>query len=66
LNTEILGCLNGLVSVLLLGLDDQNEEALKGIEEILQGLEKKIGTRMLFGTIWLVNFKQTLGHSKNF
>lgn len=54
LGAEILSCLNGLIAILLLGLDDQNEEALKGIEEILQGLEKKIGTRMFYGTIWLV------------
>ena len=54
LGSEILTCLNGLLSILLLGLDDQNEEALKGIEDVLQALEKKVGTRMLFGTIWLV------------
>ena len=55
LGSEILSCLNGLVTILLLGLDDQNEEALKGIEDILQALERKIGTRMLYGTIWLVH-----------
>lgn len=53
LGSEILSCLNGLLSILLLGLDDQNEDALKGIDEILQGLERKIGTRMFYGTIWL-------------
>lgn len=54
LGSEILSCLNGLVTILLLGLDDQNEDALKGIEEILQALEKKVGTRTLYATIWLV------------
>ena len=56
LGAELLSCLNGLVSILLLGLDDQNEEALKGIEDIFQALERKVGTRMLYGTIWLVIF----------
>ncbi len=55
LGSEILSCLNGLVSILLLGLDDQNEDALRGVEEILQCLERKLGTRMLYGTIWLVS-----------
>ena len=54
LGAEILACLNGLITILMLGLDDQNEEALKGIDEILQGLEQKVGTRMFFGSIWLV------------
>ncbi len=55
LGSEILACLNGLIGILLLGLDDQNEEALKGVEDILQALERKVGTRMFYGTIWLVS-----------
>ena len=60
LGTEILSCLNGLITILMLGLDDQSEEALKGIDEILQGLEKKVGTRMFFGSIWLVMINLTI------
>ena len=56
MGAEIIYCLNALVTILLFGLDDQNEEALKGIEEILRELEKKVGTRIFFGAIWLVSF----------
>ena len=59
LGTELLACVNGLISILLFGLDDPNEEAQRGIDEILQALERKIGTRMFYGTIWLVSISIT-------
>jgi hypothetical protein len=55
LGTELLSCLNGLVSILLFGLDDPNEDAQRSIDEILQELERKAGTRFFYGSVWLVS-----------
>jgi len=54
LGSELLYCLNGLVNILLLGLDDQNVDTINEVRELLTILEQKVSTRILYSTIWLV------------
>ncbi len=54
MGTEIVACINGLVTVMLTGLDDQSEEAVRSVEELLEELERRVGTRPLFCSVWLV------------
>ena len=53
MGAEIIECINGLISIMLLGLDDQSEDAVHSVE-ILQSIERKIGTRAFYSAIWLV------------
>ena len=57
MGSEILPIINGLVPCLLVGLEDQNDEAKKQVEELIAGLGSKVGTRNLFGAIWLAIFR---------
>jgi len=54
---EIFSCVNALVGVMLLGLDDQSEEAVKSIEDILMSLERKIGTKAFYASVWLAIYR---------
>jgi hypothetical protein len=51
---ELLSCLNGFITTMLIGLEDQNDECLKGIDEIIQSTIQQLGNRKVFGAIWLV------------
>ena len=53
LPNELHLCLSGFMVCMLPGLDDQSETICKRVERIMLKTEKIVGTRTLYGTLWL-------------
>ncbi len=51
---ELLQCLAPLLGCLFAGMDDQRHEPIEKSEQILRDIEAIVGTRIFFGSIWLV------------
>jgi hypothetical protein len=54
---EMVPMLTGLVTSLLPGFEEQDENLQKSISKLFDGLKQSVGQRFLIGSVWIAMLK---------